>query len=681
MTPAQTPSECPTERPRDPAPVPLAAPRVVVFFRGDEVHPNPVVPLEELLAPKRLECFELPPEEARALASAAAHRLLQAVPMERLARLDDATRRSRCRRGSSRVRLANMRILQAPEPFDADGLAALLNTLPEVELAYVERAIGRPCDTTACAELPDLSGDQRWLEPGPDGLAARFAWGLNGGRGENIPLVVVDAGWNVENAKVCHCDLNAGIPLAWGISGNIGDMQHGMASLGLSVARHDRGGILGIAPNASPVSVCAYRGAPGSLTYAENSTQPTQIAQGLINPWNALAVAIDHLALLAGKKRTVPGVILLEMEVHAPGAATAKDAWSPAEVEPALRALIGVAAGLGITVIEAAGNSGEPVIDTFPSGDLPVGSLVSLAGALLVGAADASRQPLSASNTGPMLDCFAQGAAVPSLSTLEETPRTELTRSFSGTSSASAIVAGAALAAQGLFRAANGRTLSPGRLREHLRATGSPCLDPFVGERRDHIGVQPNLARFAERIGLAPVYFQDFPGHNGQWHSENIGLSSPDILVTEGPPSALDLSAFALNGDLNGGGGVSRAGLSPGGQVHITLRLASRGGAALPDFVIELFAVPENPAPDAIRTPIGVVSIPSLAAAGRTLSESLIWELPAALPAPLLIVAQASSPCFPSFLNEPFPADGADFLTFVQNNPRVTFRRCERKAP
>lgn len=672
MKKVSRPSVCSDAIPNDPAPVPLTEPRVVALFRGPTVHPDTVLPLEGLLAPYRLEHSQIPPLEAREMAATPAHRLLQAVPLERLERLDRATSRSRYRGGASRTHIANTRILTPPQGLKAERFAALLNGLPEVALAYVERAVGRPCDDADCEDLSDLSADQRWLNPAPEGLSARFAWGLSGGRGESIPFVLIDKGWNVEDGVVCHCDLNGGVPVAWGSSGNTGDKQHGMASLGIVVARHDRGGILGLAPNASSVAVCSYAGSPGALTYIPEAPPPDTIPAGYINPWNALAVAIDHLALLAGTRRPVPGVILLELQIEAPSEAVS--AWSPAEVDPALRALIGVASALGITVIEAAGNGRTPVADTFLPGALPTGAKASPAGAILVGAADTSRRPAFVSNTGPLIDCFGQGEGVPSLSTIEEEPRTLLTTSFSGTSSASAIVAGAALAAQGLYRATRGRTLGPEKLREHLRASGTPAKNELDEDSVDRIGLQPNLARFAEIIGRSPVYFQDFPGHNGQWHAESVGLSSPDILVTTSAPSAVELSEFALNGALNSGGGVSAASLS--GEVHLTARLANLGGEALSGVSIALFAAPANPPSDATWTPIGTLSLPSLSSSGRSLSDTVIWTPPAEMSGEILILALATSPCFPVFLKGEPPKGGPELLEFVQQNPRVTFRRC-----
>lgn len=662
------------------APVPLKAPRVVLLLRGATVRPETVLRLDALLSLKGQACpgDPYPPE---AIGPLEAHRLLQAIPLERLERLDRSTCHSRHRPHVSRVRVANIRIVEPARGMRASSLANLLRRQPEVAMAYVERAVRSACDTTLCEGLDDHSADQSWLAPAPAGLSARFVWGMSGGLGQEIPFIQVDADWNVEGGEVCHCGLSEGIEVAWGDAGrpnaSLQAKRHGMAALGLAVARHDRGGILGLAPEASPVAVCSFTGAPASLTYVPEATQPSEIAPTLINPWNALAVAIDRLAQRAGAVRPVPGVILLELEVEAPP--TTVTAWAPPESEPTLRALIGVASALGITVIEAAGNGRRPVTETFLPGSLPTGAAASPVGAILVGGAEANHQPIRQTNTGALIDCFAPGAQVHSLSYSEGSPRTALITNFSGTSSASAIVAGAALVAQGLYHAETLLTLPPESLRQRLRESGTPAKSTTNEDSTEIIGVLPNLARFAELIGLAPVYFRDFPGHNGRWHSEDEGLNSPDILVSAAPPDASTLSELAEYGLPEAE--TEPATLCPGGVAYITARLSSRGGEALPDFSIQLFAVPADLPLGSLWTPIGEPLVGVLGANGSTVFGPRAWTLPEALEGELWIVALATSGCFPVLIGEPLPSEREDFMAFVRKNPRVTFRRCESKAP
>jgi hypothetical protein len=81
-------------------------------------------------------------------------------------------------------------------------------------------------------------------------------------------------------------------------------------------------------------------------------------------------------------------------------------------------------------------------------------------------------------NFGSRVDCFAWGANVATLDTAL----------FTGTSAASAIIAGAALVVQGVSNA-RGNALRPEALRDALKKDGTESKDP----PQDRIGVMPDL--------------------------------------------------------------------------------------------------------------------------------------------------------------------------------------------
>jgi subtilisin family serine protease len=66
---------------------------------------------------------------------------------------------------------------------------------------------------------------------------------------------------------------------------------------------------------------------------------------------------------------------------------------------------------------------------------------------------------------------------------------------FAGTSSASPIVAGAALVVQSVVKTRTGRPLAPSELRALLVETGSPQTDGPHGPATQHIGPRPDLRR------------------------------------------------------------------------------------------------------------------------------------------------------------------------------------------
>src|SRR5207247_1937936 len=101
------------------------------------------------------------------------------------------------------------------------------------------------------------------------------------------------------------------------------------------------------------------------------------------------------------------------------------------------------------------------------------------------------------------------------------------TSTFNGTSSASPIITGAALAVQGLAQANLGFRFSPRRLRAILSssATGTLSSNPAA----DRIGVMPDLQGINTTVlQLAPdIFIRDFVGDAGDPHTGAVS-ASPD---------------------------------------------------------------------------------------------------------------------------------------------------------
>lgn len=107
------------------------------------------------------------------------------------------------------------------------------------------------------------------------------------------------------------------------------------------------------------------------------------------------------------------------------------------------------------------------------------------------------------------------------------------TNFFNGTSSASPIVAGAAVLLQNIAQRRLGYRFSPKQLRVILSnpAFNTPSATPAT----DRIGVMPNLRAIAEGIlNIAPdVYIRDYPGDTGDPHTFGNIATSPDIIVLQ----------------------------------------------------------------------------------------------------------------------------------------------------
>jgi hypothetical protein len=182
--------------------------------------------------------------------------------------------------------------------------------------------------------------------------------------------------------------------------------------------------------------------------------------------------------------------------------------YLPIEVHEAVYQVIRLASALGIIVIEAAGNGRINNNGGIDLGLVKINGKKVLqlnhpdftdSGAILVSAATSSvpHHKMSFSNYGSRVDCFAWGENVltagdfPSSSSLIADP---YTCKFGGTSSAAAIVAGAAIAIQSIVEENFKYRLSPKQMRTLISSDewGTCSVN---GRAKDKIGVMPDLKK------------------------------------------------------------------------------------------------------------------------------------------------------------------------------------------
>ena len=138
---------------------------------------------------------------------------------------------------------------------------------------------------------------------------------------------------------------------------------------------------------------------------------------------------------------------------------------------------------------------------------------------------------------GSRVDCYAWGedgysAGYGWLPAAPASPNDWYTNSWNGTSSASAIIAGAALLVQQMHFATRNYRLSPAQVRALLsdRTLGVTVVDNVGTEQ---IGVMPDLAAIAGEIGAIPdVFIRDSVDDAGTVPSDKV-LQSPDIIVRQ----------------------------------------------------------------------------------------------------------------------------------------------------
>lgn len=343
-------------------------------------------------------------------------------------------------------------------------------------LQNVEFAEPAPLPEQPPATTPDFTENQRYLDAAPGGIDARFSWTVPGGNGSGVTIYDVEYSWNQT-----HEDLSKvhGIPLLL----NPGDAaidpfldnNHGTAVLGEIIADNDTKGVTGIS-----------WGANAGLA-------PANTALLGYNPANAILLAVAD-----GK---AGDVILIEQQFRVCGLSN----FGPIEWLTSVFHAIETAVANGFVVIEAAGNGGVNLDQVGCAGAFDRSTQNS--GAIIVGAGISpdnlffDRQREFFSSYGSRVDLQGWGGHVWTTGYDGFLPfgyhNTDdpgninfwYTGSFTGTSSASAMVAGVVANLQGIALNRFGTPLTPLEIRRLLVETGSPQL----GNTSEHIGPRPNL--------------------------------------------------------------------------------------------------------------------------------------------------------------------------------------------
>jgi hypothetical protein len=297
------------------------------------------------------------------------------------------------------------------------------------------------------------------------GLGIEPAWRLSGSLGEAVQIADAEWAWLPE-----HEDL----PLPprsrddWADYPEVALADHGTATLGVLVARHENGWALGIVPGAQPIRAPLANGTT------------VDRAGGL---WSAVA-------------RLFPGdVLLIEDHVEGPDDGTNQGTGKhliPDEWYPAIGSIVRCAIDAGLVVVAAAGNGGRdldsPLYDTglpgFPAEWHNPFRREHSTGALLVGAGEpglggsTAGLAIGASNYGACVDVQAWGACVVTCGPIGMGPvdrqntATLYTNVYGGTSSASAIIAGIVALVQSARKRAERAPLGCAEFKEGFDATG-----------------------------------------------------------------------------------------------------------------------------------------------------------------------------------------------------------------
>ncbi|MEZ0240245.1 MAG: hypothetical protein ACAH65_05555 [Chloroflexota bacterium] len=565
---------------------------------------------------------------------------------------------------------------------DPAALAVALREWPQVEMAYVD-----PLDRPPAPANNPFYPSQGYLKPpatvagAQGGIDAEFAWGLPGGTGTGQKIVDLERG-----ARLTHEDLVArNIQMIHGINEQF-YQSHGASVLGILAAVDNNIGVIGI----------AY-----GLQEAAYSCQVVQMLPDgpVIDRINAVMAAIQHF--------TQPGqdpvgrVLLLEVqlssEMNPNDTGPLTDAhgvlWDmmPMETAPADFAVISLATALGIVVVEPTGN-GNNDLDAF---EATIGNFVLSrtkpggrdSGAIMVAGGTSTypyRRHPQGTGFGSRVDCFAWAGNVctsaytlhftinpPAIFYLEDYPS-----DFGGTSSASAIVAGAVLLVQGIAQAsALGHRLTPGEVRARLSDPNPSINTHSENHGVDLIGVMPNL----KGILTPDVYLRDYVGDTGGAPSAGVISLSPDIIVRP----AMDANPSVTFGpgtenDLTLGSTVT-----PGQDNFVYVRVWNRSIVAATNVTaIVFYATCATLLTPDYWQPVGSVLIPAVAGSNvMTVSAAITW--------PMANVPGAGHYCFIAIVGnvqDPLPNVASfmnfnNYVAFVRNNNNVTWKNFNVVTP
>lgn len=366
-------------------------------------------------------------------------------------------------------------MLTCPAETDINDLLDFLRSNSNIDLAYAQPAVILPPGVDISSQVNSAQG---YLNPAPTGINARYAWNIKGGDGRGkVKFIDIERGWLPQHKAVTVQTLPCTGINDWRYE------EHGIGVLGVIIMHPNNSGYTGITPHAIGYVISEWR------------------HDGSHNLPDAILSAIDNLSF--------GDVLLLESQVYCHG----KDdtAW-PVETEDAVWQMIRLATALGIIVIEPAGNGNSSVgsnldqfTDAFKKRVLNCDSPhFKDSGAIMVAASSSldEHSRLRYSNYGNRINCFAWGQNVRTAGSypgFSGIVTNAYTNKFGGTSSAAAIVAGAAIAVQSIAEANGRRRLNPTEMRSMLSSEcyGTPSAN---GSARDKIGVMPDLKKIIDQV-------------------------------------------------------------------------------------------------------------------------------------------------------------------------------------
>lgn len=354
----------------------------------------------------------------------------------------------------SDLSLEQLKILQSELVTNKEvNYCELLNTSPVIP----------PYDIAPAT--PDFTVNQTYLNPNP-GVNMRYAW-TNGFNGQSIKVRDVEYGFNKNNEEFNDTNISLEPNVTINPDCTTAYTEHGTATMGVLFAQNGSYGVTGMAFGVSEVVL-----------------YPEWTSEYGYNRTRAIAQAIGNSQ--AGD------IIVFEMQTYGFEGSDSNPKFVPAEYNSLVWDLTKVATDAGIIVVAAAGNGSQNLDSSDYLDYINRGN----SGAILVGAGTAttSHNRKSFSTYGSRVDVQGWGENVYTtgyitLSSLGSDFNQTYTSGFSGTSSATIVVASCVTVLQSYYFDKTGSYLSPDEMNQILKITGIAQGTSVAG----HIGPLPDM--------------------------------------------------------------------------------------------------------------------------------------------------------------------------------------------
>ena len=332
--------------------------------------------------------------------------------------------------------------------------------------------------------VPDFRPLQTYLTEELSGIHAEEFWSTYNNHGSGVKICDVEYQFNANHADLPPVTIIGPEPLD--PDGTL-NKNHGTAVLGEIASLNDGVGTTGIAYESELFFAGAY---VDSTLYLE---------EALISTLQELGEG---------------DVVLIELQIYMGFEGTSGNGQHvPLEWYKPYYDAIQLISGNGIIVVEAAGNGSmnldDPIFSVDNNGHHPFlqenwsEAIMVGAGAVLEGS-NTPRSRLALSNYGSRLDVQGNGEGVMTtgygIAYSAEGPDHFYTNAFSGTSSASPIVAGAVALLQSLHKQQTGFPLSTYGMRNLLVSTGKPQVAGGPFPVTEKIGPLPNVFAAANKM-------------------------------------------------------------------------------------------------------------------------------------------------------------------------------------